>query len=370
MNKQFLISISIFFSILSCQPHIPNSSEEITVAKNDTLFSKILKENRELLIHIPREFHSAYPPVSYPVLYVLDPEAHFLSLVGMVERMSTNSAEEICPPMIVVGVQNTHRVRDMFPIQEEDRFHEFLETELIPYIDENYPTQPYRVLFGHSISGLRTVHTAIFHRNLFNAYIAIDPSFCHQYCRWWKKYPQQRENFELGDNRMFLAMAHTMGDKDTTEIRLDTSGRATHMNSMMEFAEKMLKKNKEKQTFTWKYYPEYSHSGVTLQASLDGLEQIFSWFKNESLDILYSENSSPTQAFQAYSSHFQQVSSELGYEYLPPEAQVSMLVEYLYRSKKRPDKALPFAEMNVKNYPSSEYPQVQLAELRRALINK
>ena len=41
----------------------------------------------------------------------------------------------------------------------------------------------------------------------------------------------------------------------------------------------------------------------------------------------------------------------------------------LILDKNWPEKALPFAEMNVNNYPSSEYPQVQLAELRRALIN-
>ena len=169
-------------------------------------------------------------------------------------------------------------------------------------------------------------------------------------------------------------MAHTMGDKDTTEVRIDTSGLATHMNSMMNLAENMLKKNKEKENFAWKYYPEHSHNGVTLQATLDGLESIFSWFKNEHLDIVYAQKSTPEESFTAYTTHFKKISAELGYKYLPPEDKVLNLARYLHHNRQQPAKALLFAEMNVNNYPDSEYAEYSknlLEEIKNALkLNK
>lgn len=364
MKNQLLIKLIFLLLLNSFQSQCQNNSGEIMIAKQDSLFSEALKENRELFIHVPSEFNLSYPKIKYPVLYVLDPESHFLSIVSMMDRMSM---EGMCPQMIVVGVRNRDRIKDMFPINEEDNFHQFLENELIPYIDKQYPTQPYRVLFGHSLTGLRTVHTAINHPELFNAYITIDPSLCHEYCRWHIKYQDQIDNFELGEDRMFLAMAHTMGDKDTTQVRVDTSGLATHMNSMMNLSEKMLKKNREKENYTWKYYPEYSHSGVTLQASLDGLEGIFSWFKNEQMGLLFSDDLTPESAFTTYNAHFKKVSEELGYQYLPPEHKVTYLVWYFHQRQHQLEKALLFAEMNVKNYPESEYPKRQLDELKSAL---
>lgn len=361
----------------SFQTQGQNNSDEIVIAKRDSLFSKALNEKRGLFIHIPSEFKLDStgpseskldsPRIKYPVIYVLDPEENFLSIVSMMDRISL---EEMCPQMIVVGVRSPERVRDMFPLDEEDKFHQFLENELIPYIDKKYPTYPYRVLFGHSITGLRTVHTAINHPDLFNAYITIDPSLCHEYCRWHIKYKEQIDNFELGNDRMFLAMAHTMGDKDTAEVRKDTSGLATHMNSMMNLSENMLKKNNEKENFTWKYYPEYSHRNVTLQATLDGLESIFSWFKNERLNIVYSEDSTPEESFTIYNTHFKKVSEELGYKYLPPERKVISLAWYLHHSKQQSEKALLFAEMHVKNYPAGEYSEHSkklLKEIRSVL---
>ena len=349
-----------------------NNIAEMKIAKYDSLYSAVFEENRKLFIHVPSEYTIGsfrLHPIKYPVIYVLDPEAHFPSIVSMIERLSY---EELCPQMIVIGVnvKSEERIKEMFPINDEDKFHQFLENELIPFVDEKYPTFPYRVLFGHSLTGLRTVHTAINHPELFNAYIAIDPSLCHEYCSWYTKYEEQIENFELGKDRMFLAMAHTMGDKDTTEIRKDTSGLATHMNSMMNLSENMLKKNNAKEHYKWKYYPEHSHGGVTLRASLDGLENIFSWFKNVSVDIMISEDSSPEEAFNAYTTHIKKVSEELGFEYLPPEDKVIRMIQFFFYRIQQPEKALPFAEMHLEKYPESmyyEYSKNLLEEIKSAL---
>ncbi|MEO1713449.1 MAG: alpha/beta hydrolase-fold protein [Bacteroidota bacterium] len=331
----------------------------------DSIYSKTLGEQRFLQIYLPGGRRVIPEGSQYPVLYVLDPDAHFGSVVGMVERMSTNVGEERLPEMIVVGVENTDRVRDMFPIQEQDHFHEFLEQELLPYVEQKYATRPYRVLFGHSITGLRTIHTSIFYPSLFQAYIAIDPSLCHEYCRWWEKHQEAIRSFDLGKNHLFMAMAQTMGDQDTSAIRLDTSGRASHMNAMMDLAAWMTAKNGEAPAFNWQYYPEYSHSGVTLRASLDGLESIFSWYRNTSYEEIFADEISAEASLEAYLAHYQRVSEQLGYKEIPREDQVSTLVWYLQNVRQNPQKALLFAEMNARNYPQSQNAQNQMRELQR-----
>ena len=91
--------------------------------------------------------------------------------------------------MIVVGITNTDRTRDLTPTKATgpnaaqfptaggaDNFLKFIETEVIPEIEKRYRVQPYRVLAGHSFGGLFAVHTLITRPELFNSYVAVSPS--------------------------------------------------------------------------------------------------------------------------------------------------------------------------------------------------
>ena len=67
--------------------------------------------------------------------------------------------------MLVAGIGNTDRTRDLTPQTEKkeekegssggaDTFLKFISDELIPWVDKNYRTQSYRLLTGHSFGGL------------------------------------------------------------------------------------------------------------------------------------------------------------------------------------------------------------------------
>ena len=66
------------------------------------------------------------------------------------------------------------------PFQAENgaaaNFSTFIESELIPFIENKYPVTNFRTLIGHSYGGLFTIYTLINHPQLFSNYIAIDPS--------------------------------------------------------------------------------------------------------------------------------------------------------------------------------------------------
>lgn len=87
--------------------------------------------------------------------------------------------------MIVVGIPNTDRIRDLTPTHVNaalpytdslmlkttgggERFVLFIEKELMPHIDSLYPAQPYKILTGHSFGGLTVINVAINHTKLFN----------------------------------------------------------------------------------------------------------------------------------------------------------------------------------------------------------
>jgi len=96
--------------------------------------------------------------------------------------------------MIIVGVNNTDRARDMTPTKPAtafgdmpwrggvggaDKFLSFIADELLPTIDRNYRTRPYRVLVGHSLGGLFAVYALINRPEVFKGYVVISPSL------WW-----------------------------------------------------------------------------------------------------------------------------------------------------------------------------------------
>ena len=168
--------------------------KQIVIGLIGTIQSKILNEQREVWVYVPKSASDTnFSKQSYPVVYLLDGELFFSSVVGMIQSLSS---AYVCPEMIVIGILNTDRTRDLTPTHMDswqvmglvldsdvcknsgggEKFISFIEKELIPYIDSLYPTASYRILIGHSFGGLTVMNTLIYHPNLFKAYVAIDPT--------------------------------------------------------------------------------------------------------------------------------------------------------------------------------------------------
>ena len=91
------------------------------------------------------------------------------------------------PNMIIVGIENTDRLSDMNALSFEFRgetivggagkFLEFIEQELVTFIDEKYQTSKFRILFGRSASATFSIFTMVSNPATFRAYIASSPSF-------------------------------------------------------------------------------------------------------------------------------------------------------------------------------------------------
>lgn len=173
---KLLYSILFFFVLTTTKSQIV---DKISIGTIDKVYSPTLKEERKIWIYNPANGNNTE---HFPVLYLLDAEDYFFATVGIIKQMTGR-----WPSMIVVGITNTNRSRDLTPTSDNtpnsgggSQFMRFIEKELMPHIDSLYPTAPYRLFSGHSLGGLTVINTLITNPKLFNAYIAIDPSLTTQ----------------------------------------------------------------------------------------------------------------------------------------------------------------------------------------------
>ena len=79
----------------------------IVLGHIDTVYSEILKEKRPVWVYMPPHDTSYFTKPAYPVLYVLDGDGHFTSLVTMIQQLSAVNGNTVLPEMIIVGIPNT-----------------------------------------------------------------------------------------------------------------------------------------------------------------------------------------------------------------------------------------------------------------------
>ncbi len=88
----------------------PVSAEPVVIGETSTIQSKILGEERTLMVHLPGDY--AQSQMSYPVLYLLDAGDNFHHTTGTIGALSQAGH---APEMIVVAIRNTDRTRDLTP---------------------------------------------------------------------------------------------------------------------------------------------------------------------------------------------------------------------------------------------------------------
>ena len=364
---------SFFITLVICLLSTFTSvAQDYCVGKFDTLHSVVMNEDRRILMHVPEG--ALENKVTYPVLYLLDGDHHFTKTLGILDHLSRTAGNELCPEMIVVSIFHPNRERDLIPPASEaeeanDKFPIFLEKELIPYINSHYPTEPYSVLVGHSLGGLRVINTLVYQPHLFNSYIALDPSL-GMVKGWIRNANSAFDKIQYKDKSLFIAMGLTMPKgMDTASIFKDTSGNARHMRCIMSFARNADLRVNNGLAFNWNYYPDESHQSVFFKGTYDGLVSNFDWFKNEKLYDIFKPDVDAEASVKIITDYYQRISAKMGYTKIAPEQGTSMLIDYLVY-KKWFDKAFAFAELNCKYYPTSVQAKEQLQRVRKSAEKK
>ncbi len=180
--------------VLFPAPHsaatVATSAAPLVIGDTFTLDSEALGETRRINVYLPPGY--AQPSAArFPVLYMPDGgmAEDFLHVAGLVQVSVGNGTMR---PFLLVGIENTQRRRDMTgPTQsEKDKkiapqvggsaaFRKFLRDELMPEIKRRYRTTNETAIVGESLAGLFVVETLLLEPDLFDTYIAFDPSL------WW-----------------------------------------------------------------------------------------------------------------------------------------------------------------------------------------
>ena len=162
----------------------------LVIGETFTLQSKVLDETRRINVYLPPGYAEA-PSARFPVLYMPDGglAEDFLHIAGLVQVSVGNGTMR---RFVLVGIENTQRRRDLTgPTQnEEDKkiaphvggsaaFRKFLRDELMPDVKARYRTTDETAIVGESLAGLFVIETFLLEPDLFDTYIAIDPSL------WW-----------------------------------------------------------------------------------------------------------------------------------------------------------------------------------------
>jgi len=344
----FTLILLFYFTNSFCQ-------DSITIGSKHHIFSKALNEERNLWVYLPPDYNNKkFAPAKYPVVYLLDAESNFHSFTGLQQSLAKGPYAMI-PQMIVVGITNTNRTRDLTPTEANRQaffdkkknmfqqsggnknFIAFLEIELRPYIDKNYRTSGYNVLNGHSFGGLTATNILLHHTKLFNSYVIIDPSL------WWdneimiKKADSIFNKKDFEQRSIYIAMANKISiSQDTT----------TDMARGIRKFEKLLKEKKPKNLrWNFKFYENEDHGTIPIPAEYDGLRFIF----KEHLVQVKEAVQNPDLVEEQY----KKLSKDTGFTFIPSESYLDWMGNYSLQNDKT-DQAISFFKLAEKYYPKSK----------------
>lgn len=233
----------------------------------ETIHSDILKEDRTIEVVLPANFKESK---KYDVWYVLDGDGNTGVTRTIEEWVRENG---FMPEPIIVGVYNTDRNRDLTPTHTSpkdnyggaDNFLSFLQKELIPYINKKYSVKGSNGIFGHSFGGLFAMYAFLTRPEVFDSYLAADPSF------WWDNRYMRQLTMDKLDPKLHSNKSLWMsgrGGKESEDMGIPS------IDSIL--------KAKAPQSLQWKFveYPGETHNSIRFKSVYDGLRFFYTGFNS------------------------------------------------------------------------------------------
>ncbi|WP_085903881.1 alpha/beta hydrolase [Kiloniella majae] len=187
MKVSFIKAFIIFLNIIFIEgTHAQDSrSFEIPRSGIHEIKSEVLGRAYDVFIQLPRGYHENIQQY-YPVIYSNDGPYPFQIAAGVMRLAAPGKA-------ILVGVSfaknedgMSSRVRDLTPVQNKSwvkyqtggakKYFQFLEAEVISFVEENYRTNSTRIFTGQSLGGSFGTWVLLTKPELFSHYILTSPS--------------------------------------------------------------------------------------------------------------------------------------------------------------------------------------------------
>lgn len=327
----------------------------------DSIYSESLKEHRKIYVQLPAD----YDPTKnqkYPVVYILDGEV-FLPTVNNVHGFYSGG---FMPEMIIIGISNdknrmrdltTSKVTEMYgmPFEQEngeaENFSKFIETELIPFVENKYPVTDFRTLIGHSYGGLFALYSLVHHPDLFFNYLAIDPSLDWDNQRLIKELKDKVSSANYRGKSLFMSLGGS--GMTLNEIKKDTTDFTIFSRSNIAFSE-ILNQNKQNQlAFQWKFYSRDLHGTIPFPSIMDGLISVFEWYQLENVDKFNMPTTSADEINKIVRYRQHKLEKHFGYA-VPPFPEFLMNMQgYMSMDMGQMERAKVYFELTIEYYPNS-----------------
>ena len=227
---------------------------ESTVGKSIKFESKILDLTAHLLVFLPSGYEETQ--AKYPVVFSF---RHHEFTSGILSWY--------WPPMILVDFSNmNYEYFSLYPKENRpgtgnaEKVLQFIKDELVPFIDSNFRTLPYRILMGGSSGGIFSIYALFSEPELINAAFAAGPMFADfDWTRISEILERKLQNRRPHDNKLYF----TAGDQPEL------------LPYIQPFQELLRKYNP--QDLAWKYDPASGETHLTLgvRTFFDGLKWLF-----------------------------------------------------------------------------------------------
>jgi hypothetical protein len=200
----------------------------IVAGQSFLLASRVLGGAREINVWIPPEYDQSHD--RYNVVYLLDGglDQDFPHIAGLGQLGALSGTYDA---LIIVGVKTSARIHELTPAPSDPRFQhqfptaggaqqfrDFLQHDVIAFIEARYRTSARAALIGESLAGLFVVDTFLNQPALFNDYVAVSPSL------WWdNQAPSRSAGARLAgrpasDKRLYLTIAN---EGEATQAGMD-----------------------------------------------------------------------------------------------------------------------------------------------------
>ena len=249
-------NITIFvLALLSFTSNAQKKGSPNIVGINHTINSKVLKDNKNIQVYLPKEYASSAK--KYPVIYLLDGQRFFLYGASLVQSYSEF---DLTPEFIVVGITNQESTRmNTFSAKAKD-FLAYLEKEVIPLIDSNYRTSKKRLLFGWAYGGGFGLETLMSKPTLFDGYILSSPYPVSSKMKRFKSYLESNKN--LNTFVYFVSGDKEFNVKEGTE----------ELNKYLSTTQTNLR-------WTFKVLPGEEHRSTVYPALYHGIQEYFEFYQ-------------------------------------------------------------------------------------------
>lgn len=297
MKKQTLFFLLITFCSFNYSQAQEKGTQNI-VGTNFLIKSEVLGEEREIQVYLPEDYETS--DKQYPVLFLLDGQRLFLYGASLLKSFTKF---EQSPEFIVVGITNEYPQRFSHFSGGARKFIDFLEKDVIIFVNDNFRTSGERLLFGWEYGGGLVIQTMAEKPELFDAYIAASPFPLSERIKAVDSLLTNNTTFEKV--LYFTAAVDEGMVKDGTDKLNDLL--TNKMSNKLNWTYRQLEDEEHRSTpyatiyhglrTYYHYYPELQFNSLESFTKSGGLTHVYNYYKQRANQFGFAEELTPWTMF-------------------------------------------------------------------------